>query len=99
MLSPDTGEATTEFSVAICSVAGTGVSHAETLTTAPTGSSPASTTLAGSATADYNYGPSEDKILTVTFPGVEAVERNKANIAIASSYSAPLTEDIFTITL
>ncbi|MER2624530.1 MAG: hypothetical protein ABTS22_11420 [Accumulibacter sp.] len=99
VLSPDTGEATTEFSVAICSVAGTGVSHAETPTTAPTGSSPASTTLTGSATADYNYGPSEDKILTVTFPGVEAVERNKANIAISSSYSAPLTEDIFTITL
>jgi hypothetical protein len=41
----------------------------------------------------------EDHIFTVTFPGVEAAERNKANIALASSYSAPLTEDILSITL
>jgi len=99
ILSPDSGSATSEFSIAICSVAGVGVSHAETPTTAPAGSSPSTTTLSGSATADYNAGPTEDKILTVTFPGVEAVERNKATVALASSYSAPLTEDILSITL
>lgn len=99
VLSPDTGEATTAFSVAICSVAGVGVTHAETPTTAPTGSSPASTTLTGSATADFNFLLAEDHVLTVAFPGVEAAERNKANISLASSYSAPLTEDIFEITL
>jgi len=99
VLSPDTGSATSEFAIAICSVAGVGVSHAETTTTAPAGSSPSTTTLSGSATADFNYLLAEDHIFTVTFPGVEAAERNKANIALASSYSAPLTEDILSITL
>lgn len=98
-LSPETGQATSEFAIAICSVAGTGVTHAETPTTAPAGSSPAATSLAGAATADFNFLVAEDHVFTVTFPGVESAERNKAVIPLASAYSAPLTEDIFTITL
>ena len=99
VLSPETGEATTDFSIAICSVAGTGTSHPSTPTAAPAGSSPSSTPLAFSATADFNYLLAEDHVFTVTFPDVEAVERDKAVIALASSYSAPLTEDPLTITL
>jgi len=99
ILSPDSGSATSEFSIAICSVAGVSISHAETPTTAPAGSSPATTALAGYAVADFNYLVSDDHIITVTFPGVEAAERNKAIVALSSSYSAPLTEDILSITL
>jgi hypothetical protein len=98
-MTPDTGEAISEFSIAICSVAGVGVAHAETPTTAPAGSSPATTALSGSATVDFNFLAAEDHKLTITFPGVEAVERNKATVTLASSYSATLTEDVLTITL
>jgi len=98
-LSPDTGAAVSEFAIAICSVAGTGVTHAETPTTAPGGSSPASTALTGSAAVDFNYLAAEDHVLTITFPGVEAVERDLAAIDLSSAYSAPLVEDVLTITL
>lgn len=94
-----TGEAISEFAVAICSVDGVGTVHAETPTTAPAGSSPATTALSGSASVDFNFLAAEDHKLTITFPGVEAVERNKATIALPSSYDATLTEDILTITL
>ena len=94
-----TGQAVSEFSLAICSVAGTGVSHPETATAAPTGSSPTSSSLAGTPTADFNFLAAEDHAITVSFPGVADAERNKATIPIASTYNAPLVEDILTITL
>lgn len=98
-LSPDSGEATTEFTVAICSVAGTGVTHAETPTTAPAGSTPGSTTLTDFAAIDFNSGAAEDHVLTITFPGVASAERDLSVIDVATSYSATLTEDLFTVTL
>ena len=98
-LSPDSGEATTEFTVAICSVAGTGVTHAETPTTAPAGSTPGSTTLTDFAAIDFNSGAAEDHVLTITFPGVDAAERDLSVVSVATSYSATLTEDTFTVTL
>ena len=98
-LSPDSGEAITEFSVAICSVAGTGVSHAETPTDAPAGSTPASSTLADPATVDFNYLSAEDHVLTISFPGVAEAERNLSVVAISAAFSAPLEEDVFTVTL
>ena len=98
-LSPDTGEATTEFTIAICSVAGTGVTHAETPTAAPTGSTPGSTTLTDFALIDFNSGAAEDHVLTITFPGVAPAERDLSVIDVATSYSATLTEDLFTVTI
>jgi hypothetical protein len=35
----------------------------------------------------------------VTFPEVAAIERDKLDIPLNSSYSAPITEDILEITL
>jgi hypothetical protein len=98
-LSPETGEATTDFAIALCSVAGTGVGHDETPTAAPAGSTPAATTLADAPIVDFNYLAAEDHVLTITFPGVETAERELAVIDIATSYLAPLVEDIFTVTL
>lgn len=98
-LSPQSGEAITRFTLAICSVAGTGISHPETPTAAPAGSTPATTALSEYPTSDFNYGAAEDHILTVTFPEVAAIERDKRDIPITSSYSAPITEDVFTVTL
>lgn len=98
-LSPETGQATTDFAIALCSVAGTGVGHDETPTAAPAGSTPAATTLADAPIVDFNYLAAEDHILTITFPGVETAERELSVIDIATSYLAPLVEDIFTVTL
>jgi hypothetical protein len=98
-LSPESGEAITSFTLAICSVAGTGIEHAETPTAAPAGSSPATSALSEVPSADFNYGAAEDHILTVIFPAVAAIERDKRDLPIASSYSAPLTEDILEITI
>lgn len=98
-LSPATGEAVTEFSLAICSVAGTGTSHPDTPITAPAGTSPASTLLTGTPSADFKMGPSEDHSITVTFPGVESAERAKALVTLSASYDATLTEDPLTILL
>ena len=98
-LSPETGQATTDFAIALCSVAGTGVGHDETPTAAPAGSTPASTTLADAPIVDFNYLAAEDHVLTITFPGVETAERELAVIDIPTAYLAPLVEDIFTVTL
>jgi len=98
-LSPETGEATTDFAIALCSVAGTGVGHDETPTAAPAGSTPASTTLADAPIVDFNYLAAEDHVLTITFPGVETAERELSVIDIPTAYLAPLVEDIFTVTL
>lgn len=98
-LNPATGEAVSEFTLAICTAAGVGVTHNDTPTTAPTGSSPASTLLSGMPSANFAFLPGEDHRLTVTFPGVEAAERAKAVIPIVTSYDAMITEDLLEIVL
>jgi len=98
-LSPESGQATTDFALAICSVAGTGVTHPDTANSAPAGSTPASTPLLGTPSVVFNGGSTEDHIITITFPGVEAVERDRAQVPLASSYNAELTEDLFTLSL
>ncbi len=98
-LSPDSGEAVSEFELAICSIAGTGVTHPETPTAAPAGSTPTSSALTDPATVDFNYLVDEDHVITVTFPGVDSAQRDLAVVPIASSFSAPIVEDVFTVTL
>ena len=98
-LNPETGAAISEFSVAICSVAGVGTSHPDTANTAPSGSSPASTALVGSPSVVFNGGNAEDHIITITFPGVQSTDRDRKVVPLTSSYSATLTEDILTVTL
>lgn len=98
-LSTDSGEAVTEFSLAICSIAGTGVTHTDTANTAPAGSAPIATPLLGTPTVVFNGGTTQDHVITITFPGVEEVERNKALVPLPSSYDAPITEDLFTLSL
>jgi hypothetical protein len=98
-LDPQSGEAVTDFSLAICSVAGAGTSHHDTPTMAPAGTSPGQTALSGTPTADFKMGASEDHSLTVTFPGVEPAERNRAQHLLTASFDAGLSEDLFSVTL
>lgn len=98
-LSPQDGTATTDFQIAVCTVAGTGVVHPESPTVAPAGTVPATTPLTTQGTADFNYGFAEDHLITVTFPGVETLERAKSTHTLAASYDATLTEDPLAIVL
>ena len=57
------------------------------------------TPLLGTPTVVFNGGTTQDHVITITFPGVEEVERNKALVPLPSSYDAPITEDLFTLSL
>ena len=94
----ETGEATTDFTIALCSLAGWGITHDQDPTTAPAGTTATSTPLAESVTVVFNSGPTEDHVLTVTFPEVAAEERDDAAIVLPSTVAAPIVEDLFTLT-
>jgi hypothetical protein len=98
-LSTDSGQATSEFVLAICSVAGTGVPHTDTANTAPAGSSPISTPLLGTPTVVFNGLAAQDHIITITFPGVADVERARAQVPLVSTYNAGITEDLLTLSM
>lgn len=95
----DGGSAISDFDLAICSVAGIGVTHPEDTTAAPAGAVFTSTAELGIPTVSWNSNATADQTITITFPGVEAVERAKAERTIESSFAAPLYEDILTVTL
>lgn len=96
-LDPDAGTAVTEFALALCSIAGYGITHDEDATAAPAGTSPTSTPVPGSPLVVYNSGATEDHVITITFPGVEEAERAAAERLLPSTVAAPLTEDLFTV--
>lgn len=96
-LSPASGTATTDISLAISSAAGVGVVHSNDGNTAPSGTTAASTALAGAPVVVFKFGALEDKSLTITFPGVEAAERQKANVTLPSSYAVAVPEDPLSI--
>lgn len=98
-LSMHSGTAVTEFALAVCSVAGTGVTHADTAISAPAGSASASSALAATPSVVFNGAESADHVITITFPEVAAAERNARVYALASSYSAAITEDILDISI
>ncbi len=98
-LQPDSGRAVSDFELAICSVAGVGVTHPEDETVAPDGSSDGATTALDAPEVTWNGLFGEDQVITIDFPGVADAERAKAAVAITRTYRAPLIEDVFTITL
>jgi len=98
-LSPETGAATSDFSIALCAVAGTGTSHPDTETAAPEGTTPATSPLIGTPTIVFHGGKTEDQTLVITFPGVADAERNRHVVEISSAFSAGIVEDILEIEL
>lgn len=98
-MNTDSGEAVSELVLAICAMAGTGVTHPETTTAAPAGTTPGNTTLAGATVIDFQNGPTDAHTFSISFPAVEAAERLKANPILNSTFLAPISEDVFTITV
>lgn len=98
-LEPASGRATSEFSMAVCSVAGVGIEHPEDVTVAPAGTGAGTTSTLAAPTVTWNGLAGGDNVITIAFPGVAEAERDKADTAIERSYLAPLVEDVFTVTL
>lgn len=86
------GSAITEFSLAVCSIAGTGFVHPSDPVVAPGPSSSEPTPLAVPAVS-WNGKHGEDGVISITLAAVDEAERAKAEISIKTAYSAPLHED------
>lgn len=99
MMDADTGAATSEVALAICSVAGVGIVHEQHVTAAPAGTTTVSTPLNDSPTVVFLNAAEEDHSITITFPAVEEAERNASAIVLPSSYAATISEDVFTVTI
>ena len=95
----DSGAATSEVTLALCSVAGVGIVHDDSTTTAPAGTTAGQSNITTAPSVVFNNGEAEDHTITITFPAVEAAERNGSAVVLPSSYAAPLVEDLFTITI
>ena len=98
-LSPETGRAVSRFDLAICSVAGVGVSHPGDASTPPSKTLASATSLAVTPTVTFNNALAADHVITIDFPGVAEIERAKASHTISQTIAAPLVEDVFTVTL
>lgn len=98
-LNPDTGSATTDFDLAICSIAGVGIDHPADTVVAPDGSDAGTSNTLESPDITWNGLYGQDQVFSISFAGVEEIERQKATHAISQTYSAPLYEDILEITL
>lgn len=99
IMSPDNGTAYSEVSLAICSVVSSGTNHADDDIVAEDGTTDGTTEPLGTPTVAWNGLNGQDQVITITFPGVEAHERNKANVAISQTVAAGMVEDILTVSL
>lgn len=98
-MSPESGRATTEFELAICSVAGVGITHPADDTVAPAGSSAGTSNTLAAPTVTWNGLAGQDQVITIAFPGVEDAERDRATVEISQTVRAAIAEDVFSITL
>lgn len=98
-LSPDSGAAVSDVSIALSSLLGVGVDHPETATTAPDGTSDEATGLSGLPEVTFDSSSGADHTITVTFPAVSTDERGNKVVPMATTVDAPILEDLFSITL
>lgn len=98
-LDPGSGSAITEFELAICSVAGVGVTHPEDTNTAPDGTSDGTTNTLDPPVVTWNGMAGQDQVITIEFPGVVEAERARGAVNIVSEYRAAIPEDLLEIVL
>lgn len=95
----DSGVCVTDFEIAISAIAGVGITHPATPVVAPTGTAATVSAALTPPVIVFKNATAEDHSLTITFPGVEDTERDRAKPVITSTYAAPITEDIFGVSL
>jgi len=95
----DSGEAVTEFTLAVSSIAGTGYTHPDSPITVPDGTAAGAGSAVDAVEINWNGKIGQDDVISISFPGVLEDERNNANTEITQRYDAPVAEDILEITL
>lgn len=95
----ESGSATTDFTIALCSLSGLGIADAGEATVAPEGIADGVTSTLGDPVCVYDGLFGQDQSFAITFPEVSAAERNAAVVPIETNILAPLVEDVLTITL
>lgn len=98
-LSPDSGEATTEFTLAVSNCEGPGFTHPVTTPTIPDGTAAGQGPEVSAVSIVWNGGYGQDGQLTITFPAVSSAERDSAEAAIAATYETDINENAFEVTL
>lgn len=99
LMNADSGAATSEFSIALCTLTGLGIADPGDPTAAPAGTADGVTATLAAPTCVYNGLLGQDQSFTVTFPAVANDQRNKSTINYAVDVAAPLFEDVLTITV
>lgn len=97
VMNPDTASAHSEVTLAICSVVGVGTNHADDDIVTEDGVADGPTEPLGAPLVTWNGLNGQDQVITITFPGVEAYEREKADVSISQTIQAGLVEDEFTV--
>ncbi len=98
-LDPDSGEATTEFTLAISSCAGPEYEHDITTPDVPEGTAAGKGSAVDAVTITWNGGYGQDGVLTISFPAVSEDERNNVDAAISATYETDINENVFEVTL
>lgn len=98
-LNPDSGEATTEFTLAVSNCEGPGFTHPVTTPAIPDGTAAGQGVEVSAVNIAWNGGYGQDGQLTITFPAVSGAERDSAEAAIAATYETDINENAFEVTL
>lgn len=98
-ISPNSGRAITSFDLAISSIAGVGITHQDDAVASPDGTTPGTSSEIVEPEIVFNNGITEDHSLTITFPGVDEIERARAEHVIATSVNAAIPEDVFRVAI
>ena len=93
------GEATTEFTLAVSSCAGPGFAHPVTAPTIPDGTAAGQGAAVSAVNIAWNGGYGQDGRLTITFPAVSSAERDSAEAAIGATYETDINENVLEVTL
>lgn len=98
-LDAEAGTAITTFDLAICSLAGVGITHAGDTVAAPAGTAAGTTNTLAAPVVTWDGVLGHDNTITIEFPGVEATERDQAIHVIDTAFAAAIVEDVFEVTM
>jgi hypothetical protein len=95
----DSGEAITEFTLAVSSCEGIGFVHTITTPTIPDGTAAGVGSDVSAVTINWNGLYGQDGTLTITFAEVNPDERNSQAADISAGYETDINENAFEVTL
>lgn len=95
----ESGEATTEFTLAVSACAGPEFTHPVTTPAIPDGTTAGQGAEVTAVNISWNGGYGQDGVLTISFPAVSEAERNSVQADITAAYETDINENTFEVTL